>query len=165
MRASLIALAVVALCALSIASPSRAETKPVNKIANNDEAAILDLHERFGTAWSSGSVDALLAMFAPDAIRVGAAGDVQRTPTEIRAAFDRLLTGMFKGAKVTIERGSVRMLSADYAIWQAPMTIDPGAGKPPLRGYVVDVMKKVGGAWLILETHPSLFPPPPPGPR
>lgn len=162
MRASLIALAVVALSALSIASPSRAETKPMNQPVNNDEAAILDLHERFATAWSSGSVEALLAMFAPDAMRVGAAGDVQRTPAELRAAFDRLLTGRFKGAKVTLDRGSVRMLSADYAIWQAPMTIDPGAGKPPIHGYAVDVMKKVGGAWLILETHPKLFPPPPP---
>jgi len=40
------------------------------------------------------------------------------------------------------------------------MQIAPGGAAPPLRGYVVQVMKKVGGRWLVLEAHPKLFPPP-----
>ena len=148
-------IASIALIIFSFASAARAETKPMNK----DEAAILDVHDRFARAWSEGSIDALLALFAPDATRVGAAGDVQRTPAELRAAFDRLLTGAFKGARVTLDRGSVRIVAADYAIWQAPMSIDPGGGKAPVRGYAVDVMKKAPSSSNV--TRQKLFPPPP----
>ena len=37
--------------------------------------------------------------------------------------------------------------------------IIPAKG-PPMKGHVVQVMKKVGDKWLILEAHPKLFPPP-----
>jgi hypothetical protein len=46
---------------------------------------------------------------------------------------------------------------------QRGIEIVPGGDRPPLRGYAIDVMKKVGAKWLILETHPKLFPPPPSG--
>jgi uncharacterized protein (TIGR02246 family) len=128
-----------------------------------DEAAILQLHRDFGVAWSKGDSSALLAFFAPDAVRVGAAGDIQRGPAEIRAAYERLLGGPFAGASVAIDPGSVRFLGADLALWQASMEIQPASpDRPSLRGYVVEVMKRIDGRWLILETHPKLFPLPPP---
>ena len=129
-----------------------------------EDAAIERLHQDFAQAWSGGDVDALVAFFADDAVRVGAAGDVEHGRDEIRSAFERLLGGPFAGASVRIERGTVRFLAADLALWQAPMEIVPGPGRPALRGYAVDVMKKVGSRWHILETHPKLFPPPPASP-
>jgi hypothetical protein len=40
------------------------------------------------------------------------------------------------------------------------MEIVPPQG-PPIKGHVVQLMKKVAGKWMILEAHPKLFPPPP----
>src|SRR6266542_410931 len=37
------------------------------------------------------------------------------------------------------------------------MTIQPPGGASPLKGYVVQLMKKVDGRWLVLEAHPKLF--------
>ena len=59
------------------------------------------------------------------------------------------------------ERGSVRMLTPELAIWQGGIAIIPAGGGSALKGYVVQVMKKVEGRWLVLEGHPKLFPPPP----
>jgi hypothetical protein len=63
------------------------------------------------------------------------------------------------GAKLHQERGTVRMLSPDLAIWQGGLEIHGESG-PPIRGHVVEVMKKSGDRWLVLEAHPKFFPPP-----
>lgn len=128
---------------------------------SHDATATLQLHQDFAAAWGRGDTTALLTMFAEDAVRVGAAGDVQRGHAEIVTAYQRLLAGPFIGATVTIDPGTVRFLSADLALWQGGMEITPGADQPSLRGYSVDVMARVGATWLILETHPKLFPPAP----
>jgi hypothetical protein len=67
------------------------------------------------------------------------------------------------GAVVKQERGSVRMLTPELAVWQGGMEIIPAEGGVPLKGYVMQVMKKVGNRWLILEAHPKLFPSTKPG--
>jgi uncharacterized protein (TIGR02246 family) len=126
----------------------------------SDEAAIFQLHERFTDAWSRGDANTLVTFFADDAVRVGAAGDVQRGHDEIRSAFVRLFSGPFAGASVRLDRGTVRFLAPDVALWQGAIEIVPGADGPHVRGYAVDVMKKIGSTWFILETHPKLFPPP-----
>ena len=127
----------------------------------SDESAIIDLHQQFAAAWSHGDLETLLGMFTEDATRVGVSGDVQHGRGELRAAFTRMFGGAFQGAQVKLERGTVRPLGSQYALWQAPIEIVPSGGKPGIRGYSVDVMQKVGSSWKILETHPMFFPPPP----
>ena len=51
------------------------------------------------------------------------------------------------------------MLGTDLAFWQGGMVIQPSGGAPAIKGYVVQVMKKVNGRWLVLEGHPKLYPP------
>jgi hypothetical protein len=52
------------------------------------------------------------------------------------------------------------MLGTDYAIWECPMEIHPAGSASAMKGYAVDIMRKVGRRWLTLETHPKLYPPP-----
>ena len=96
-------------------------------------------------------------------MRVGAFGDIQIGRSEIESAYDRLLHQRMPGAVVKMERGSVRMLTPELAIWRGGMEIIPAGGAAALKGYVVQLMKKEAGRWLIIEGHPKLFPPPPPG--
>ena len=126
---------------------------------DSDEATITKLHADFAAAWSKGDVDGLIALFAEDSVRVGARGDVQRGRDEIRAAFVTLFGGPLAGARLTMGDVAVRFLGAEAAIKQGPFEIDPGGGAAVLRGYSIDVMIKADGTWLILETHPMLFPP------
>ena len=129
---------------------------------SDDEQAIAELHDVFATAWNQGDTAAAAATYAEDGVRVGAFGDIQHGRAEIKAAYDRLLAGPFKGATVSLGEQTVRMLDGGYAIWQAPMEIHPVGGAAPVKGYALDVMRKAGGRWLTLEAHPKLFPPPPP---
>jgi hypothetical protein len=62
------------------------------------------------------------------------------------------------GASVKQERGNVRILTEDLAIWEAPIEINIPGNSEPLKGYVVQVMKKLNGKWMVLEAHPKIFP-------
>lgn len=127
---------------------------------SSDEQAIFKETEAFAEAWNRGDAKAAASFFSDDGVRVGAFGDMQHGRSEIEAAYDRLLHQTMPGATVKQEVGSVRMLSPGIAIWQGALEIVPPVGSP-LKGHVVEVMKKVDGRWLILEAHPKIFPPPP----
>ena len=127
----------------------------------DDEQAIMNETSSFAEAWSKGDAKAAASYYTEDGVRVGAFGDIQNGRSEIEAAYDRLLHQTMPGAVVKQERGSVRMLTSELAIWQGGMEIIPAGGGSALKGYVVQVMKKVEGRWLVLEGHPKLFPPPP----
>ena len=125
----------------------------------SEEEVILDETQAFADAWSQGDAKAAASFYTEDGVRVGAFGDVQKGRAELEAAYDRLLHQTMPGAQVRLERGSVRMLTSDLALWQGGMEILPPGGEP-LRGHVAQVMRKVDGRWLILEAHPKFFPPP-----
>lgn len=126
------------------------------------EQAIFHEIEAFSEAWSRGDAKAAASFYTEDGVRVGAAGDIQHGRAELEAAYNELLHGRFAGATVKQDRGTIRRLTPDLALWQGGMAITPPGGAPPLKGYVVQLMKKVDGRWLVLEAHPKLFPPPRP---
>jgi uncharacterized protein (TIGR02246 family) len=124
-----------------------------------DEEAIIAEVQAFSDAWSRGDARLAASFYTEDGVRVGAAGDVQQGRTEIEAAYEGLFHGPFAGATVVQDRGVVRMLAPDLAVWRGGMRIEPPGGGPPVLGAVVQVMKRVGDRWLVLEAHPKLFPP------
>ena len=128
----------------------------------DEERAIMNENMSFADAWSKGDAKVAASFYTEDGTRVGAFGDIQNGRSEIEAAYDRLLHQTMPGAAVKLERGNTRMLTPELAIWQGGMEIIPAGGGAALKGYVVQVMKKVDGRWLVLEGHPKLFPPPPP---
>src|SRR4051812_34328800 len=110
---------------------------------NNDaEKAIVREVQAFADVWSRGDARAAASFFSEDGVRVGAGGDVQHGRAELAAAYERLLHGPFEGATITQERGTVRMLTPDIALWQGAMSILPSDGAPPIKGYVVQIMQK-----------------------
>jgi uncharacterized protein (TIGR02246 family) len=129
-------------------------------MGSSEEEAIFKETEAFSDAWNKGDAKRAASFFTEDGIRVGAFGDKQRGRTEIESAYDRLLHQTMPGGTVKQERGEVRMLSTELAIWQGAIEIIPPSG-PPLKGHVVQIMKKVGERWLTLEGHPKIVPPPP----
>ena len=124
---------------------------------SNEEELIIQATKGFQVAWNNGDAKTASEFYTEDGVRVGAFGDIQHGRHEIEAAYDKLLHQSMAGATVNQERGSVRMLTSDLAIWQGGIEIIL-VGAPSLKGYVVQVMKKINGKWMTLESHPKLFP-------
>jgi uncharacterized protein (TIGR02246 family) len=125
-------------------------------VTTADEDAIFTEVEAFSAAWNGGDGALAASFFTDDAVRVGALGDRQQGKAEIAKGYQRMLAGAFAGATVRQHRGTVRMLTPDFAVWQGGIEIVPVSGLP-MMGHVVQVMKKVDGRWLVLEAHPKLF--------
>ena len=126
---------------------------------SNDEDLIIQTTQGFIVAWNKGDANATSEFFTEDAIRVSAFGDIQHNRGEIEAAYDKLLNQSMPGSVVKQERGVVRMLTPEWALWQGGIEITPAGSPTSLKGYVIQVMKKVNNKWLIVEAHPKLFPP------
>jgi uncharacterized protein (TIGR02246 family) len=122
-----------------------------------DIESIMAATQAFAAAMNASDHIAAASFYTEDGVRVGAFGDMQRGRGEIEAAYDRLLHQTMPGARIEQERGTVRMLTPELAVWQARLGISV-PGRAPLEGHVLQVMQKTAGRWLILEGHPKLFP-------
>jgi uncharacterized protein (TIGR02246 family) len=147
--------------ALGVAGCATCRKPEIAMTSSTDVEGIYREIQAFSEAWSKGDAKAAALFYTEDGVRVGAMGDIEHGRAEIEAAYGRLLHGPFAGATVTQERGTVRMLAPDLALWQGGMQITPARGGAPLKGHVIQLMKHVSGRWLVLEAHPKLFPPPP----
>ena len=83
--------------------------------------------------------------------------DIEHGREEIENGYDNLMHKAMPSAKTKQEKGTIRMLTPELAIWQGGLEIQI-VGQPPIKDYVVQVMKKVNSKWMILEGHPKLYP-------
>lgn len=127
-------------------------------LKQHEEKLIFKTTDDFQQAWNKGDAYAASMFFTEDAVRVGAFGDIQCGRKEIERAYDKLLHETMPGATVKQNQESVRMLTPELALWQGNIEIIPANGDSSMKGYVIQVMKKVNNKWMILEAHPKLFP-------
>jgi uncharacterized protein (TIGR02246 family) len=125
-----------------------------------DQLDIYKTTENFMETWNHGDAKAAAAFYTEDGVRVEAMGDLQLGRMEIENAYDKLMHKTMPGAKAKQEKGTIRMLTPELAVWQGGLEIEKSDGSAPIKGYVVQVMKKVNDKWLIIEAHPKFFPPP-----
>lgn len=128
----------------------------------NEEAVYAET-ESFRQAWNKGDAKLVTSFFTDNAIRtsgVGSSGVTQRGKVELEAAYVRLFTQTMPGIQMKyLDRGEVRMLSSDFAVWQGNLEIIRPDGTST-KGDIVEIFKKVNDRWLIAEAHPR-FPSPP----
>ena len=128
-------------------------------MTTKDEEEIYKENDNFLEAWNQGDPKTAASFFTEDGVRVGAMGDIAHGRQELEKAYENLIHKAMPGAKGKTEKGTIRMLTTELAVWQGGLEIQKSDGSPTIKGYVVQVMKKVDNKWMILEAHPKLFPP------
>ena len=149
MSRALSALAVLAIVA--IAAPVHAQ----------DGAKIVD--DAWVKAATAGDVDALVALYAPDAVLYAPDSMEARGTAAIRAAYEGLVgANTITNAAITSTYQTSGDLSSGWGT--ATLTLTPKAGGAPqtMTVRVTAVAKKVNGKWLYIADHASV--PMPPGP-
>jgi uncharacterized protein (TIGR02246 family) len=132
--------------------------KKADVVNETDKVDILKETEKFIEAWNSGDTKLCASFYAEDGVRVGAEGDLNRGRQQIEAAYDYVLNKINPGAIAKAAKGTVRLLTSEYALWQTSYTIEKPGDSLRLAGHVVEVLQKVNGRWMILEAHPKIFP-------
>jgi len=81
--------------------------------------------------------------------------DIEHGREEIENAYDNLMHKAMPSAKAKQEKGIIRMLTPEVAIRQGGLEIQI-SDQPPIKSYVVQVMKKMNSKWMIPEGYPKL---------
>jgi uncharacterized protein (TIGR02246 family) len=58
--------------------------------------ALQDIHSKFEAAFNAGDIDALLALYEPEAVFVARGGEILRGHDEIRIAFERMFAAKIR---------------------------------------------------------------------
>lgn len=141
------ALAVLAIVA--IAAPVQAQ----------DGAKIVD--DAWVKAANAGDVDALVALYAPDAVLYTPDSMEARGTAAIRAAYEGLVgANKITNASITSTYQTSGDLSSGWGT--ATLTLTPKAGGAPqtMTVRVTAVAKKMNGKWLYVADHASVPMPP-----
>jgi uncharacterized protein (TIGR02246 family) len=121
--------------------------------------------EAWVRAVKAGDVDAVVALYAPDAVLYPPDALEMHGTAEIRASYTEMLGAMTIN-EATID--SQYQTSGDVSVGfgKATLTMTPKAGGSPqvFTVRVTAVARKIGGKWLYVVDHASAPLPPPPKP-
>jgi uncharacterized protein (TIGR02246 family) len=121
--------------------------------AMTDEKAVLEIVQRFDTAWNRADAEAVAALFAPDGEFVSPSGAI----TSARAEIQNLLAGEFQerlqGTTLTIKVDATKFVKQDAALAKGTFTlkgIDLFLGlETSVSGAFIFRIQETNGRWMI----------------
>ena len=122
-----------------------------------ERAAVLALDRAYEAAFAKGDSAALASFFSEDAEQTTEDGTVLRGRAEIEKAISEGLKEN-KGAKLTIELDSVRLLAPEVAVEKGMSTVTSASGESGSSLYTAIYVKKDGG-WKISQLTETPLPP------
>ena len=113
-----------------------------------------EIHTLFCDAFNRGDLEALLALYEPDAVLV-VAGNHASGRERIREALQSML---LRRARMTLETHFVSETAQDLAVLRGCWVVEPAEGQSGLvtRGLSMEVVRKQpDGTWLFVLDNPS----------
>ena len=115
-----------------------------------------EIHELFRIAFNRGDVDALIALYEPDAILVVNARIVTGRE-EIRKAYAEIL---LRRGRMTLETRAVVESQQGLAVLHGSWKVEPATGnaaEPVTRGLSTEVVRRqTDGTWLFVIDNPFI---------
>jgi uncharacterized protein (TIGR02246 family) len=118
------------------------------------------LADDYQTAFNNGDVKAIMALYAPDAMRLGPDGMLLKGNAAIEKGYTAGFAGPLKGTKLTLQQGATQVHSADVKVIEGRYT---ATGTSTLSGRYVNTIVKKGGAWKLATV--VTIPDPPAAPK
>jgi uncharacterized protein (TIGR02246 family) len=118
-------------------------------------------------AVKAGNVDAVVALYAPDAVLYPPDAMEARGTAAIRASYADMLGAMTINEATIGLASTRRRATCPVGFGKATLTMTPkGGGSPQTMSVrVTAVARKIGGKWLYVVDHASAPMPPPPPPK
>ena len=110
-------------------------------------ADLQQLAERYQAAFNKGDGKAIGAMYTEDALLAAPTGQFLTGRAAIQKDYETNLTGPFKGAKLTLRPGVIRMVTDDVALIEGTFEVTT-AGVTVTGRYLNTVVRR-GGQWRL----------------
>ena len=125
------------------------------------DSSIVAFHDKLAAAWSANDGSVFSAFFAEDGSLINPFGERADGREALTAMYSEYFGGMLKGTTTSISVTHLRPVEADHAFADAEQTIYAANGDVLLALHVVNLLRKDGDTWRLVDSRPYAFPPPP----
>jgi uncharacterized protein (TIGR02246 family) len=125
------------------------------------EDSVAAFHEKVAAAWSTNDGTAFAVFFAEDGSLINPFGERADGRQALTAMYSEYFGGMLKGTTTSVSLTHVRPVGPDHAFADAEQTIYAASGDVLMALHVVNLLRKDGDDWRLVDSRPYAFPPPP----
>jgi len=123
-----------------------------------DTTEVARVVHAFADCWNTHDMNAFAELFAPDAEFVNVVGLWWKGRAEIKGAHEFTHQTLFKSSRLTLEEVDIRFPVQQLALarcrWKLTGHVTPeGAPLPQRNGVLLNVLRKEGGKWLIVDSQ------------
>ena len=117
--------------------------------------ALQDIHRRFEIAFNAGDIDAMLALYEPEAVFVAPGGEILRGHDEIRGAYEPMFAS---GAKIRLDTAGIIEGTDGVVLMHGCWTLSgtqPDGSPMELKGTSAEVLRRQhDGSWRYAVDNP-----------
>ena len=124
------------------------------------ENSVVAFHEKLAAAWSANDGTVFAAFFTEDGSLINPFGERADGRQALAATYSEYFGGMLKGTTTSISLTHVRPIGPDHAFDDAEQTIYAANGDVLLALHVVNLLRRDGDDWRLVDSRPYAFSPP-----
>ena len=125
------------------------------------ENSVVAFHKKVAAAWSANDGTAFAAFFAADGSLINPFGERADGREALTAMYSEYFGGLLKGTTTSISLTNVRAIEPDHAFADVEQTIYAANGDVLMALHVVNLLRRDGDGWWLVDSRPYGFPPPP----
>jgi uncharacterized protein (TIGR02246 family) len=122
--------------------------------------SVVAFHTKVAAAWSANDGAAFAAFFTEDGSLINPFGERADGRESLAAMYGEYFGGMLKGTTTSISLTHVRPIGPDHAFADAEQTIYAANGDVLLALHVVNLLRRDGDDWRLVDSRPYAFSPP-----
>lgn len=128
---------------------------------SSPEDSVAAFHQKVAAAWSANDGAAFTGFFTQDGSLINPFGERADGREALTAMYSEYFGGMLKGTTTSISLTHVRPIEPGHAFADADQTIYAASGDVLMALHVVNLLRRDGGEWRLVDSRPYAFPPPP----
>jgi uncharacterized protein (TIGR02246 family) len=125
------------------------------------EKSVASFYEKLAAAWGDNNGTAFAAFFTEDGSLINPFGERADGRDSLEAMYSEYFSGMLKETTTKIKLTHLRQIEPDHAFADAEQTIYAANGDVMLALHVVNLLRRRGDDWQLVDSRPYAFPPPP----
>ena len=127
------------------------------------ESSVAAFHDKLAAAWRANDGAAFAAFFTEDGSLINPFGERADGREALTAMYSEYFGGMLKGTTTSISlTHAAGQIEPDHAFADAEQTIYAANGDVLMALHVVNLLRKDGDDWRLVDSRPYAFPPLPP---
>ncbi len=125
------------------------------------ETSVASFYEKLAASWRDNDGAAFAAFFTEDGSLINPFGERADGREALTAMYNEYFGGMLKGTTTSISSTHLRPVGPDYAFADAEQSVYATNGEVLLALHVVNLLRRDGDDWLLVDSRPYAFPPRP----